>query len=255
MRAREIKDALQNKRFVFGTMIRESRSPAIARIMTEAGFDFILIDMEHSVYTLETVADICQQARACDLCTVVRVPCLEGGWVPRLLDAGADGIMCPMVETIEKARKLVELGKYAPLGNRGLGTRIGHTDFKNPAAGEVMATKNQETILIAQIESTLGIQNLEGIVTTKGLDIALVGPMDLSVSMGIPGDMKNPDLLANIDKVIAAAAQAGIASGIHTGNMEFLKSCHRKGMTFIAFSTDINLLIDSGQTAVRKIKE
>jgi 2-keto-3-deoxy-L-rhamnonate aldolase RhmA len=255
MQAREIKNALKNKQVVFGMMVREVRSPAIARIMNEAGFDYIFIDMEHSSFSFETVADICLQARGCDLCTVVRIPCLEGGWVPRLLDAGADGIMCPMVDSGQKAGKLVELGKYPSLGKRGMSTGIGHTDFKSPNVLEVIETKNKETLLIAQIESVEGITNIDEIVSTEGIDVALVGPCDLSVSMGIPFDLNQPELQKNIDRVIQASAKAGIPSGIHTGTLNVLKDYIRKGMTFITYSTDIDFLLEGGRIAVRQIKE
>src|SRR5215213_6095320 len=104
MKSTDLRSALKQGKLVTGTMVREMRTPAVMQIMAAAGFDYVLLDLEHSVFGLETMADLIRQARAVGLCTIVRVPEISKSWISRVLDAGADGIMVPYVETVAEVR-------------------------------------------------------------------------------------------------------------------------------------------------------
>src|SRR5687767_10239802 len=106
MKATDLKAALRGGRLVTGTMVREMRTPAVMQLMAAAGFDYVLLDLEHSVLNLETTADLIRQARALSLCCIVRVPEISKSWIARILDAGADGVMIPYVESVEEARRV-----------------------------------------------------------------------------------------------------------------------------------------------------
>jgi 2-keto-3-deoxy-L-rhamnonate aldolase RhmA len=234
---------------VTGTMVREMRTPAVMQLMAAAGFDFVLLDLEHSVFGLETTADLIRQARALSLCTIVRIPEIQKSWISRVLDAGADGIMVPYVETVDEARRIIEWAKYPPMGRRGLGTQIGHTDYIAGESSSLIEDKNRETIIVTQIETPTGIKNLAEIISVTGIDYVIVGPNDLAVSMGIPGQILSEPVFEQINKVIDTCKSKNMPCGIHVGNPKLIERCIGAGMRLIAYSTDVALLASAGKQA------
>src|SRR5512136_3059481 len=155
---------LREGKRVVGTMVRMVRNPAIAAVAYNAGLDFIMLDLEHGPYTMETVDDVFKVGRTLGLGCFVRVPELAKGYVSRSLDCGATGVMVPMLESMEQAHLLVRWAKYPPLGGRGFGGVGGHTDFMGIATGSTrafMAKANVDTITIAQIETAQAIESID----------------------------------------------------------------------------------------------
>ena len=189
-----------------GTMIRMVDNPGIAHIAFQAGLDFIMLDMEHGAYTFSDLSAIAGTAYTLNLDCYVRVPELSRGYVSRALDCGATGVMVPMIETVDQAQKLVSWAKYPPTGKRGMGsigTLTGYGRVQD--ASSFMEMANKTTLAIAQIETVTGIKNIEAIAAVSGIDVLLVGPYDLSVSLGIPGNFTSPDLHEAIRKVAGAS--------------------------------------------------
>ncbi|OGP76803.1 MAG: hypothetical protein A2V86_15090 [Deltaproteobacteria bacterium RBG_16_49_23] len=240
---------------VYGTMIRQARDPGAPVIFASVGYDFVLIDMEHGNYSMETVADLIRGAKSAGIAPVIRIPHLETHFISRILDAGAEGIMVPMTSTKEQAEAIVGCSKYTPLGHRGFGTQTGQTDYKPLKAVEFMKEANEHTLIIAQIETKEAIQNVDAILGVEGVDVGLIGPNDLSISIGIPDQMGSEILTQAIDKVVEAAKKRGKASGIHIGNTEQIRKWRTKGMTVLACSTDISFMYNASKTTLEEMKK
>jgi 2-keto-3-deoxy-L-rhamnonate aldolase RhmA len=239
---------------VYGTMIRQARDPGAPSIFAAAGYDFVFIDMEHGNYNMETVADLIRGAKSAGIATIIRVPHLETHFISRVLDAGAEGIMVPMTSTKEQAEEIVRYSKYTPLGQRGFGNQTGQTDYRPLKTPDFMKEANENTLIVAQIETREAIENIEVILDVEGIDVGLIGPNDLSISMGIPDQMGSEIITKAIDKVVESAKKKGKASGIHIGNIEALKKWRTKGMTVLVFSTDIGFMYNASKSNLEELK-
>ncbi len=231
---------LREGKRVIGTMVRMIKDPAVAWMAHHAGLGYIMLDLEHGSYTLETVGNIFKVGRALGLGCFARVPELSRGYVSRIMDAGATGVMVPMLESVEQARQLVAWSKYAPLGDRGFGTIGDHTNYA--AAGtEFMARSNDETLAIAQIETRRAIEEVDAIAAVPGIDALLIGPNDLSVSLGCAGDLMGEQLEKAIGRVAEAAKKHGKIFGLH-GPDGLLERWIPRGCTLVMSSLDIGIL-------------
>jgi len=239
---------------VYGTMVRLARDPGAPGIYAAAGYDFIFIDMEHGSYSMETIADLIRGAKSVGIGTVIRVPRLETFFISRVLDAGAEGVMVPMTSTKEDAETIVRFGKYTPIGQRGFGSGSGMTDYQPVKTVEFMKEANEHTLMVAQIETKEAIENIDAILSVEGIDVGLIGPNDLSISLGIPDQMNSETQVKAIDKVIETAKKRGKASGIHIGNVEAIKKLRAKGMTVLACNTDIGFQYAAAKSTLDEIK-
>jgi len=237
-----LKERLKNGETVYGTMIRLQRNPAFCIIAKDAGMDFIMFDCEHGIYNLETLHDMFQMAHAVGLTAVLRVPMLDKESLSRPLDAGACGVMVPMTETAEQAKEIVHWSKYTPVGDRGYGSGIGATYYQTGIETiEAMRTINDRVLTIAQIETALAIENIEDIAATEGIDALIIGPNDLSISLGVPGQLASETEVNAIRKVADTCHKYGKAFGIH--GPESLQKI---------FADDINLCIHTTDTDMLK---
>jgi 2-keto-3-deoxy-L-rhamnonate aldolase RhmA len=210
--------------------------------------------MEHGSYNMETIADLVRGAKSVGIATVVRVPRLETFFISRVLDAGAEGIMVPMTSTKEEALAIASFGRYPPVGARGFGTGSGMTDFVPLKATETMKEANENTLLIAQIETKEAIENIDAILSVPGIDVGLIGPNDLSLSLGIP-DQPNSEILTKaIGQVVASAKRNRKISGIHIGSIEAVKKWRKEGMTFLACSTDVAFQYNAAKATLEEMK-
>jgi 2-keto-3-deoxy-L-rhamnonate aldolase RhmA len=239
---------------VYGTMIRQARDPGAPSIFAAAGYDFVFIDMEHGNYNMETVADLIRGAKSAGVATIIRVPRLETFFISRVLDAGAEGIMVPMTSTKEQAEEIVRYSKYTPLGQRGFGNQTGQTDYRPLKTLDFMKEANEHTLIVAQIETREAIENVDSILSVEGIDVGLIGPNDLSISLGIPDQMGSEILTKAIDKVVEMAKKKGKATGIHIGNIEAIKKWRAKGMTVLAYSTDIGFMYNASKSNLEELK-
>jgi 2-keto-3-deoxy-L-rhamnonate aldolase RhmA len=245
----------EGKRAV-GTMVRMTRNPAVAVVAHNAGLDFIMLDLEHGPYTMETVDDVFKVGRAYGLGCFVRVPELAKGYVSRAFDCGATGVMVPMLESVEQAQLLVRWAKYPPLGGRGFGGVGGHSNFAGvtpDATPAFMAKANVDTLAIAQIETAQAIQNIEAIAAVPGIDALLIGPNDLAISMGCAGDLMGDALDTAIGKVAAAAKKHGKIFGMHSPDPLTERWLH-KGLTLVMSNLDTNILAAGLKAICQKYK-
>lgn len=239
---------------VYGMMIRLSRDPGAPCVFAAAGYDFCFIDMEHGCYNMETVADLIRGAKSAGIAPLIRVPRLETFFISRVLDAGAEGVMVPMVSTKEEAEAIVRFGRYDPIGQRGLGAQTGMTDLRPRPAASIMKEANENTLLIAQIETKEAVKNIDEILSVEGIDVGLIGPNDLSVSLGIPDQLSSEIIQEAIGKVVESARRNKKASGIHIGSIEAIKKWRAKGMTVLACSTDTAFMFNAAKATLEQMK-
>jgi 2-dehydro-3-deoxyglucarate aldolase/4-hydroxy-2-oxoheptanedioate aldolase len=239
MRSNTIKSMLAAGRMPLGTMVFEFNTPGIARIIAEAGADFLIYDMEHTGWSVETIRTLLATARAANLMPLVRVPTTEYDFIARVLDCGAMGIMVPMVESAEQARVIAASAKYPPVGRRGAAFGVAHDDY---TGGDILAKidlANREGLVIAQIETAAGLRNVEAIAATPGIDVLWIGQFDLSISLGIPGQFTNPELIAAMDQVIAACRRHGKVAGIMAPDLATGRELLAQGFRMMAYSGDL----------------
>jgi len=249
-----IRQKLQEGKTVYGTMLQELRSLAVVQLMAIAGFDFLFIDMEHGAYNMETVADLIKVARLAEIVPLVRVPDAEYHLIARVLDAGAQGIMVPRIESREQVERVVRYAKYPPDGERGCSVLKGHADYRLEPQLEFARQANRENMIILQIERKLAIERLDELFSVPGVDAAVLGPNDLALSLGIEEGMSNPVIVEAVDKVVAACQRHGIASGMHVGSVEVLRTWMAKGMRMITYSTDLNFLLGGARSGLAALK-
>ncbi|MFA7672017.1 MAG: aldolase/citrate lyase family protein [Sphaerochaetaceae bacterium] len=243
----------EGKRIV-GTMLRLSKNSAVALLAKNAGLDFIMPDMEHSTYNFETLANIARVSRLAGIECFVRVSELSKSYVSGALDAGVTGIMVPMIETVEQAKKFVNWAKFMPVGNRGFGGMGDHSQFTSAKAVEFMPKANKETLTIAQIESALAIDNIEEIAAVDGIDALLIGPNDLANSLGIPGDLFHEKNMNAILKTAKAARDNNKIFGLH-GPDKMAQMLLDEGLTLLMSNHDAGLLLNAFKNLVEKFKE
>ncbi len=254
MKRNNLKQRIKSAETVIGTMVQEVRSPAIAQILKQAGFDFFRIDMEHGAFNLETAAEIIRVARLIDICPLVRVTGPRYELIARVLDQGAMGVMVPRIESRGDVEVLVESMKYPPVGKRGMSSDAPHSGYDFKPLPEFVEINNEDTIAIAQIERQAAIENIDDILSVPGVDVALVGPEDLSVSLGVPGETTHPRVVEAVETMIASAKRNGVVSAIHAGSVEHLQGWLRKGMGMVMYSSDLGFLMDASTAGLERLR-
>ena len=239
----DLRQRLRNGETLIGTMVQEVRTPAIAQILKRVGFDFFMLDMEHGAYNLETAAEILRAARLAGIPPLVRVAGPQYELIGRILDQGAVGVMLPRVERAADVELLVQSVKYPPLGRRGMSSDAAHSGYDFRPLAEFVRINNEDTIAIAQIERKAAIESIDAILAVPGVDVALVGPEDLSVSLGLA----EPDLPGRLDAAIgtmmAAARRHGVVSAIHMADVDALRAWLARGMGLVMYSSDLGFLM------------
>jgi 2-keto-3-deoxy-L-rhamnonate aldolase RhmA len=249
-----IKQRLKQGELVVGTFISEVRNPNVAYMLAQAGFDFFVLDNEHGSFGVETVSNMVAAARGSGVEVVVRIPEIRRETILKPLDTGAAGLLVPQVNTPEQARELVWHAKYPPIGNRGAALRRAHSLYGRPNAADYLAQANERTFLAVQAESREAITNVDQIAAVEGIDCVFCGPFDLSVSLGIPGQVTHPIEVEAIETMLAACRKARKAAGILLFDAATLKPWIEKGIRFACYSSDINMLADAAMKAIEDLR-
>jgi 2-keto-3-deoxy-L-rhamnonate aldolase RhmA len=239
MQPNKVKQTLAAGGIAIGTMIFEFKTPGIAHIAASAGAEFAIFDMEHTGWSDETIAMLVATARGSDLLPFVRVPATQYHLLSRPLDVGAMGLMVPMVETPDQARLIARSAKYPPLGVRGAAFGVAHDDYQTGDIVAKMRRADDEGLLIALIETELGIVNVDEIAAVDGIDVLWIGHFDLTNSMGIPGQFDHPRFVAAVGRVLEAGRLHGKAVGIMVASVEEGRACLAKGFRCLAYWGDL----------------
>jgi 2-keto-3-deoxy-L-rhamnonate aldolase RhmA len=246
-----LKDALRESKPLIGTLVTTA-SPEVSEVLALAGFDWLFVDLEHGSLSVHD-AQRAIQAVAGRSFTVVRVADGTAENVKRVLDTGCDGILAPHINSAEEARQIVALSKYPPLGERSAG--LGRAQGYGLNFADYIATANDRTAVIIQIEHKDGIANIQEILEVKGIDAIFIGPYDLSGSMGILGQVSDGRVVDAIDKVRAACAVANMAFGVFCATAEQASAAINTGARLVAVGTDLMHMANSARTALATIRQ
>jgi len=224
-----------------------------AEICAGAGFDWVLIDGEHSPNDVRSILTQLQAVAPYGVHPIVRPPIGETWLIKQLLDIGAQTLLVPMVDTAEQARELVHAMRYPPQGVRGVGSGFARAS-RFGGIPDYLHRANQEVCLLVQVETRTGLQNLQAIADVEGVDGVFIGPSDLSASLGHLGDTRHPEVLAAIHAAIDTIKQAGKAAGILATQSDFAHDCIERGCRFVAVGADVGLLAQGARALNRSYR-
>jgi 2-keto-3-deoxy-L-rhamnonate aldolase RhmA len=227
--------AIAERGVAVGAMLFEFDTPGVMRILATAGADFALFDLEHTGWDAGSLRRVLATGRGTGVHPLVRAVRAEYAQIAPALDAGAGGVMAPMIETAEQARTLVESARYPPLGRRGFGV-IMSDELAGGGPGARAERANRETVVIAQIESPRGIENADEILSVPGIDLVWLGQFDLSLGLGVPGQFDHPSYLEAVDHLVRAAQARRIPLGQLVGSVEAGREMRERGFEVIAFA-------------------
>ena len=239
MLSNPVKQTVKSGGVAIGTMMFEFNTTGIGRIAANAGAEFAVYDMEHTGWELETIRMLIATTPRPGLVPIVRIPTTQYHFVSRVLDMGAMGVMAPMVESADEARLLVQSAKYPPTGRRGAAFGIAHDDYGIGTIPEVVRSSNAESLLIVQIETAKGLQNLDEIATVPEIDVLWIGLYDLANSLGLPGQMDHPQIQAAIDRVLAVCRAQNKVPAVLVTSIDEGRAQLARGFRLVAFGGDV----------------
>lgn len=246
-----IRARLKNGDTLIGTLIT-LKAPEVAEIMAELGYDWLFIDTEHGSFNAHEAQKILQAAdRRCPC--VIRIPANEEVWIKKALDIGAAGIIAPGVKSAAEAERIVRLCKYPPRGNRGVGIGRAHgygLNFK-----EYVANANAEIAVILQAENIEAVANIAEIVRVPDVDAVLIGPYDLSASMGKMGRIQDAEVQSAIASVTQCCRDAGVPLGIFADSAKSAAPYIDNGYTLVAISTDCLHMVQGARAELKAAKD
>jgi 4-hydroxy-2-oxoheptanedioate aldolase len=231
----------------------KTNDPALIEIVGLAGFDFVIIDLEHGPTSTRVLQDLVRAAELRGVLPVVRVKEGVPSTIGEALDLGACGIQVPQISTPEEAGGVVERMKFAPEGSRGV-CRFVRSAGYSAVDRYTYFKESNEALVILQLEGTEAIENLEGILSVEGVDILFVGPYDLSQALGIPGQIDHPRVLDKVRQISEACQAKGRCVGIFADTVESSTQWRRLGIRYIAYSVDVGIFYESCRDLVQSIK-
>ncbi len=243
----EVKRALKAGGLQLGLNFGQLRSAEIPRLLAAAGFHWAFIDTEHGNFDLETVNDICRVSRLVGLCAVVRVADLQYSLVARALDSGAQGIIFPRMEDPKLLETALSWTKFPPTGVRGYGLTACQTDYETHSFDEVIEHVNDNTLTVLQIESKRAVEAREEILSVPGIDAVMIGPSDLSISLGVPGEFQHPKVIEAMEAIRDTCDRKGIAPGTQTRSVPQAKFWKDRGMRFLGCGSEIGFLFEKAK--------
>jgi len=233
-----VKEKLRSGQVVLGQIVLELFTPGVAPMLAASGMEFVLYDMEHGrcdIGLLETMVISCRGTGIVPFC---RVPDVNFVPMSRVLDLGVRGVMVPRMETREQMIETVSVLKYAPQGRRGVALGVAHDLYRSGGAA-FLPQANDDTMVIAIIETVRGIENIDSILSVPGLDIAWMGHYDLTVSMGIAAQFDHPRFLAAMDLIVATSRKYGVAAGFMASSAEDALHWIEKGYRALSVGSDV----------------
>jgi 2-keto-3-deoxy-L-rhamnonate aldolase RhmA len=235
--------AAQRRKMKLGTFLVEFATPGIGYILKQAGCDFVLLDLEHSGFTLDQLKSTLRFLEAADLPAIVGLPSKDQYQVSLALDMGARSIMSPMVETVAEVRQYLARARYAPAGQRAVALRVS------------LDETNAEIFYFAKIETALGVDNVEAIADVAGVDGLWIGHVDLTTSLGCPGDFTDPRFVRAVERIVGAAQHSAKPIGRLVGSVEEGLGLYRQGFDFIGYSGDAWILQDALSAALDALRK
>ncbi len=253
MRINSVKHALAAGQTQLGCGFAQLRSPDVARILAAAGFHWAFLDAEHGGFGIETLQDLCRVAVLAGLSPIVRVADLQYALIARALDNGADGIIFPRVESPELLERAVSWTKFPPAGVRGFGLTPLQVDHEKATIPQIIEHKNANTMVVLQIETKRAVEARDELLSVPGVDTVMVGPVDLSISLGVPGDFQHPKMVEAMEQIRDACNAHGVTPGTQTRSLALAKFWKDRGMRFLGCSSETGMLFEKAAEIVQAL--
>lgn len=239
-------------------MFHELGSATAVEMLGYGGLDLVVLDAEHGPFEAERIQELIRAANGAQLVPMVRAKDSERNSILKMLDVGAMGLIIPNVQSVAEVRRIVEYGKYFPLGNRGIaptsGSKFWSADYAAQGLEHYFAVSNSETLLIPQCETRECLESIEEIVAIEGVDGIFVGPYDLSAALGKPGQFNDPAVAEAIDRIVAVCKASGKLSFIYAGGLEDVAKRYAQGYDAVCCGMDALILRDAVRSIVSSIK-
>jgi len=232
------RDRLRDGQPLLGTVVTLG-TPQASELLARVGYDWLWIDMEHGPLELAMVQSLIQAAGS-ECASLVRVPSNDSVWLQRVLDLGPTGVIVPHVDSADDARDIMAACWYPPRGRRSVG--IGRAQGYGLDLPRYLASSHESLVVMPQIEHADAVEDIDAILAVDGIDCVMVGPFDLSASLGHPGELDHPALTKAIRRVVRACRRAGKQAGIFAGTPEFAKTWRAEGFQVVAVGADVALL-------------
>jgi 2-dehydro-3-deoxyglucarate aldolase/4-hydroxy-2-oxoheptanedioate aldolase len=255
MRDNLVKQTLRSGGVSMGVMCLEFATPGIGPLSAAAGAEFAVFDMEHTGWGLETIRMLAMTSRAAELVPIVRVPTTDYHFIAHALDVGAMGLVIPLVGTAEQARFAVTCAMYPPRGRRGCAFAVAHDDYRGGDLTTKMKHNNDHVLLIAQIETTEGLANVEAIAAVEGIDALWIGQFDLTTSLGIPGQFDHPLFVEGTQKIVEACHKHGKAATLAVMDPEQLAAGKAQGFRLLVYAADLWIYQQALRRCFRQIRD
>lgn len=250
---KSLKQRIRNREFTLGSWITMT-DPSVVEIMAAQGFDWLVVDMEHSAITLDIAQNLIRVIALFGASPLVRVGKNDATLIKRAMDVGAHGVIVPMVNSSEDARAAVEAVRYPPNGKRGAG--LGRAQGYGFSFDDYLGWNRDESIVIVQVEHVDAVMNLNSILDVDGVDGFIVGPYDLSGSLGHPGEFDHPRVKEALQQVMAEAKRRNALAGFHVipPDAEEVMKKHQEGYRFVGVSLDTMYLGLMCRNAIEAIR-
>lgn len=248
-----LKKMLKEGKSCIGTWSVIPSAPA-ANIMGAAGFDFVIIDMEHGPASFETAEDMVRALEGERCAPLVRVPFNESSAILRALEIGAHGIVVPQIETAEQAVSVIQAAKYAPVGNRGASVFTRSSGYYAAGQGGRAERENEQTMVVLLVEGPIGIKNLEEIIGVREIDVIYIGTYDLSHALGIPDEVDSPQVIKEVERCTKKIRAKGVAAGVLAQNEKDIEQCLKIGVQFIPYLADCGIFHQACSDIVKRFK-
>lgn len=234
-----LKQRLRSGQTVTGIFITEFRTPNMGILLDAAGYDFAIFDMEHSSFTNQDLSAMVPGFRNCRCRPMVRVPAVRREFFQAVLDCGIAGIVVPVVESAQQVEDAVAMMKYPPYGRRGLSFCCPHTSFQEQDRDQYTVDSNDNLLLVTQIETSKALDHLDEILSVPGIDVAFVGNMDLSLSLGKPNNLREGPIHDAVRHILRTAQGKGIYGGGNFVCPELVDQFYEDGLRFISLDSDV----------------
>jgi 2-dehydro-3-deoxyglucarate aldolase/4-hydroxy-2-oxoheptanedioate aldolase len=254
MRINTTRERLAKGDTVYGCGLQVYRAPEIVRCFATAGFDYVFIDQEHGSFNLETVHDMITASKTCGITPIVRVGELQYTLCARLLDQGAQGIILPRVDEPRQLEEALSWFRFPPIGKRGFGINPTMVEYEMRSMPEIIAHQNRETLAVAQIETVRAVECCDELISLPGLDVIMIGPADLSIALGMPGQFEHPKFIETIERVIASCNRHGVVPGIQTRSIAMAKAWADRGMRFVGVAAEHVFLLEKCKEALATLR-
>jgi len=254
IKSNPVKSLLTSGKPAFGTWITLCPHPRVVKMFAAAGFDFVIIEMEHTDFNMQTVGTLAMLAREAGLVPVVRpTGTMKPHDLTRPLDAGAQGLLLPSIDTAEQLEAIIKATKYYPRGNRPMNLRGPHTDYVTAEPDAIISHVNEQTLSVVMVETQTSIDNLDAICKVDGIDAVMVGPDDLSQDLGVPGQMNHPKMQEAIDEIYTICKANGVPYGQSCQTAEKAENLVARGATWLPYQNDAAMVFNAARAIVPEL--